>query len=61
MWEREREKRALASLFICFSLPRLVLCKLGQPRVLFVLPEVLTPVLGPSFVLLSRAFPSQFF
>ena len=52
------EKRALAPLFICFSVPGPVLCKLGQPGVLFVLPEVLTPVLGPSFVLFSRAFPS---
>ena len=52
----EREL-ALASLFICFSLPGPVLCKLGQPGMLFVLPEVLTPVLGPSFVLFSRAFP----
>ena len=41
--EREREKRALAPLFICFSVPGSVLCKLGQPGVLFVLPEFLTP------------------
>ena len=54
--ERER-KLALAPLFICLSLPGPVLCKLGQPGVLFVLPEVLTLVLGPSFVLFSRAFP----
>ena len=54
--EREREL-ALALLFICFSLPGPVLCKLGQPGVLFVLPEVLTPVLGPSFALFSQAFP----
>ena len=33
------------------------LCKLGQPGVLFVLPLVLTLVLGPSFVLFSQAFP----
>ena len=52
----EREL-ALAPLFICLSLPRPVLCKLGQPRVLFVLSEVLTPVLGPSFVSFSWAFP----
>ena len=57
----EREKRALAPLFICFSVPGPVLCKLGQPGVLFVLPEVLTPVLGPSFVLFSLAFPFQVF
>ena len=47
---REREL-ALAPLFICFSLPGPVLCKLGQPGVLFVLPQVRTPVLGPSFIL----------
>ena len=52
---REREL-ALAPLVICLSLPGPVLCKLGQPGV-FVLPEVLTLVLGPSFVLFSRAFP----
>ena len=56
--ERERERvRALAPLFICLSLPGPVLWKLGQPGVLFVLPEVLTPVLRPSFVLFLRAFP----
>ena len=54
--ERQREL-ALAPLFICLSLPGPVLCKLGQPGVLFVLPEVLTPVLGPSFVSFLRAFP----
>ena len=53
---RERE-RAFAPLFICLSVPGPVLCKLGQPEVLFVLPEVLTPVLGPSFVLFLWAFP----
>ena len=58
MGERERERElALALLFICLSLPEPVLCKLGQPGVLFVLPEVLTPVLGPSFVSFLRAFP----
>ena len=54
--QRESEL-ALAPLFICLSLRGPVLCKLGQPGVFFVLPEVLTPVLGPSFVLFSRAFP----
>ena len=40
----------LAPLFICFfPPPRPTLCKLGSPGVLFVLPEVLTLVLGPSF------------
>ena len=53
-WGREL---ALAPLFICLSLPGPVLCKLGEPGVLFVLLEVLTPVLGPSFVSFSRAFP----
>ena len=57
--ERERERElALAPLFICLSLPGPVLCKLGQPGVLFVLPEVLTLVLGPFFVLFLQAFPS---
>ena len=32
------------------------LCKLGWPGGLFVLPEVLTLVLGPSFVLFLRVF-----
>ena len=55
--EGERESElALAPLFICLSLPGPVLCKLGQPGVLF-LPEVLNLVLGPSFVLFLRAFP----
>ena len=58
--EREREL-ALAPLFICLSLPGPVLCKLGQPGVVFVLPEVLTPVLGPSFALFSRALPFSVF
>ena len=53
---REERELALAPLFICSSLPGPVLCKLGQPGV-FVLPEVLTPVLGSSFVLFSWAFP----
>ena len=54
---REREPSPLAPLFTCFPLPAPVLCKLDQPGVLFVLPEVLTPVLGPSFALFWRAFP----
>ena len=33
------------------------LCKLGKPGVPLVPPEVLTLVLGPSFVLFSWAFP----
>ena len=56
--ERERERAlGLALLFTCLSLPGPVLCKLGQPGVLFVSPEVLTPVLGTSFVSFLRAFP----
>ena len=54
--QRAGEKERESELFICFSLPGPVLCKLGQPGVLFVLPEVLTPVLGPFFVLFLRAF-----
>ena len=54
--EEGERQLALAPLFICLSLPGPVLCKLGQPGVLF-LPEVLNLVLGPSFVLFLRAFP----
>ena len=54
MWERVSEL-ALAPLFICFF-PGPVLCQLGQSGVVFVLPQVLTPVLRPSFVVFSRAF-----
>ena len=58
---REGEKRALALLFICFfPSPWPVLCKLGLGRST-VLPEALTPVLQPSFVLFSQAFPFQVF
>ena len=63
--KRKEEKPALplnlAPLFMFFfffsSPPEPALCKLGQPGGLFVLPEVLTLVLGPSFVPFSRAFP----
>ena len=61
MQERERERRALAPLFICFSVPGPALCKSGQPGVSFVLPEVLTAVLRRSFVLFLRAFLFQVF
>ena len=56
--ERDREhmsggERApalwLLFLYVFFLHPGPALCKLGQPGVLFVLPEVLTVVLGPSF------------
>ena len=53
-----REKRVLAPLFICFSVPRPALCKLGQPGVLFVLPEVLTPGLDlPLFYFRRLSLP----
>ena len=56
--ERETETPALWPLFSCvFSPPGPALCKLGSPGVLFVLPEVLTLVLRPSFVLFLWAFP----
>ena len=58
---RERERARFGSSFMCFSLPGPVLCKLGQLGVLFVLPKVLTLVLGLSFVLFSRVSPSQVF
>ena len=48
---QERETPGpLAPLFKCFfPPPGPALCKLGQPGVLFVVPKVLTPVLGSSF------------
>ena len=55
--ETDRQSASFGLLFICLSLPGPVLCKLGQPGVLFVLPEVLTLVPRPSFVSFSRAFP----
>ena len=50
-----------SSFYMFFLLSGPALCKLGQPGELFVLPEVLTPVLGPSFVLFSQAFPFLIF
>ena len=62
---RERDPQPFGSSFYVlffFSLPPgPALCKLGEPGVLFVLPEVLTPVLGPSFDLFLQAFPSLSF
>ena len=56
--ERERERAPFGpSFYVFFPPPGSALCKLGQPGVLFVLPEVLTPVFGPYFVLFSWAFP----
>ena len=55
--KRRQSPDPLALLFMFFPPPGPALCKLGQPGVLFVPPEVFPPVLGPSFVLFSRAFP----
>ena len=44
----ERAREHLAPPFICFLPPGPALCKLGSARSA-VLPEVLTPVLGPFF------------
>ena len=56
--ERETSPSPFGSSFYMFFPPTgPALYKLGQPGVLFLLPEVLTPVLRPSFVLFSRAFP----
>ena len=61
MGERETPWPFGSSFYMFFPPPGPALCKLGQPGVLFVLPEVLTPVLRPSFVLFSRAFPFPVF
>ena len=58
----EREERPWPNFGSSFHMffpppPGPVLCKVDQPGVLFVLPEVLTLILGPSFVLFSQAFP----
>ena len=58
--QREEKPEAqfwLLSLYVFSPPPEPALCKLGKPGGLFVLPEVLTLVLGSSFVLFSRAFP----
>ena len=56
--QREAPGSILAPLFMFFSPPpEPVLCKLGWPGGLFVLPEVLTPVCRPFFVLFSWPFP----
>ena len=57
-WRGERDSWPFGSSFLMFfPPPGPALCKLGWPGVLFFLPEVLTQVLGPSFVLFLRAFP----
>ena len=53
---RERPPALGSSLYVLSS-PEAALWELGQPGVLFVLPEVLTPVLRPPFVLFLQAFP----
>ena len=61
-WERERDPQPFGSSFcLFFSLHGPALCKLGSPGVLFVLLDVLFPVLRPSFVLFCGLFPSLSF
>ena len=61
--KRRKEKREtpgpLAPLFVCFFYSPLSLLYVNwaSQEWLFVLPKVLTPVPGPSFVLFSPAFP----
>ena len=58
MWEKDRHSWPVDfSFYMSFPLHGPALCKLGQPGVLFVLPEVFTLVLRPSFVLFLWAFP----
>ena len=45
----KRERESALAPFMFFPPPGPALCKLGQPGVLFVLPEVLTLVLRPFF------------
>ena len=59
--ERPPAQFWLLCLYVFSPPPGPALCKLGQPGVLFVFPEVLTLVLRPSFVLFRRLFPSLYF
>ena len=67
--QRRKEKRESLALwlplFMFFPPPGPALCKLGQPGVLFVLPEVFTLVLRPFFdfplFYFQRVFPSLSF
>ena len=52
----ESKRASFGSSFYIFFFPVPVLCKLGQSGVVFVLPEALSLVLRPSFVLFSWAF-----
>ena len=55
--ERERDFWPFGSSpYMFFPPPGPGVCKLDWPGVLFVLPDVLTLVLGPSFFLFSWAF-----
>ena len=45
-----------SSFYMSFPPPKPALCKLGQPGMLFVSPEVLTPVLRPSFCSIFTGF-----
>ena len=61
-----REERPLAQFWLLFLYvfsppPGPALCKLGWPGVLFVLPEILSPVLRPSSALFLLVFPSLVF
>ena len=64
--KRRREERPLAQFWLLFLYvfpppPGPALCKLGWSGALFVLPEVLTLVLRPYFVLFLWTFPFFFF
>ena len=55
--ERERPPPFGSSFYMISTASGPALRKLGEPGGLFVLPEVLTPVFGPSFIPFLRAFP----
>ena len=55
-WEREQERALGSSFYMFFLPPGPALCKVGSARSA-VLPEVLTQVFRPSFVLFLWAFP----
>ena len=50
-----------SSFYVFSPPPGPAVCKFGQAGLLFDLPEVLIPVLRPSFVLFSQVFPSLSF
>ena len=58
-WGRETPS-PLRPLSMFFPPPGPALCKLGQPGLLVVLPEVLTLAFGPSFVLFLQPFSFLF-